>query len=168
MQPDPITCALHEQKIAQILAAVKDLSIQLGDAAKNHAVIVESLKGLRREMEVGFQGVYRRQDATNGRVTTLEGKTGRLEADMAAQEAFTPGLFRAISEAKGEVDQKDRDLWAAVNELRRGDKDLAVSDAKTEGFAGGVAKVSQIAWVLIGGLAAAAGWAIGLWMQHGK
>ena len=163
-----ITCALHEQKIAQILAAVKDLSGQMGDAARNQAVIVESLAGLRREMDVGFQGVYRRQDATNGRVTTLEGKTGRLEADMAAQEAFTPGLFKAISEARCDFDQKDRDLWSAVNELRHGDRDLAVNDAKMEGFTGGVARVSQILWILLGAVVAVVGWAIGLWTQSRK
>lgn len=168
MQPDPITCALHEQKILQILAAVNDLSGKMGDAAKNQAVIVAGLEGLRREMDIGFQGVYRRQDATNGRVTTLEGKTGRLEADMAAQEAFTPGLFKAVDGVKEEVGQRERDLWSAVNELRRSEKALAVSDAHNEGYTGGITHAAKIAWALFGAIALAAGWALGMWMQHAK
>lgn len=163
-------CAIHDVSLAALTKGLDAIAATQSEIQKSQATMAESLLGLRREMEVGFRGVYRRQDATNGRVTTLEADSGKIKVNLAAQEAFTPGLFKAVDdlrielkatevEMRTDVKEKNLRVWEAVDALRQEGGALAARVENDEGFAGGAAKVGLILWAAI--LAIAGGvWAI--------
>ena len=136
----PQNCAMHEQQLRD-LRSVMD-SITKGQTAILTAQgrIDGAIEGLRREMDSGFKGVYKRQDLTNGRVTRLEADTGKLKVDMAAQEAFTPGMFRDIAELRHDTDE-------AAKEMEH-----------SKGVLSGAAKAGLMMWAALLATVAAGAW----------
>lgn len=184
MSEQPIHCLLHDRALSELKASLTEIKTAQLRTMENQATMAEGLVGLRREMGLGFEGVYKRQDATNGRVTTLEAARGKMEVDIAAQESFTPGLFRTIealsaenkrdheslrSEAKAEreairqnVSDRSEKIWNRLDELSKEDSNIAGQIKHDEGFAGGAAKMGIVVWVL---LAALIGWALFIWAE---
>lgn len=167
--PDPSRCNLHEQALNDIMKA-------LAAAAAHQAATTEAVNSLRREMDAGFGAVTRRQDIANGRVTTLEGKVGRLEADAAAQDAFTPGLFKALDDMASKKTADHERIWKAIERLNSSDDDghkhmqaeidqLKASDAadqqrvaRNEGWLGGATKIGALSWVAFMSLCVFVAW----------
>ena len=146
MPNDPM-CTFHSQALDRI-------NSKLDALAGQQAGTTATIDGLRREMEAGFKWIGGKQDATNGRVLSLEGETGKLKADAAAQQHF---------DVASTTDR--RDLWSAVNELRAGEGDIKVKLGSHEGFAGGAAKIGHIVWGLIVAVVGVIGWLLGIWLK---
>ena len=136
----PQDCALHEQQLRDLRLVMDALTKGQNAILTAQGRIDESISGLRREMDSGFKGVYRRQDLTNGRVTRLESDTGKLKVDMAAQEAFTPGMFKDIAELRHDTDE-------AVKEMEH-----------SKGFMSGAAKAGLMIWAALLATVAAGAW----------
>lgn len=136
----PRDCALHETQLRSLDRVMADLSKGQTAILSAQGRIDEAIAGLRREMESGFKGVYKRQDATNGRVTRLESDTGKLKVDMAAQEAFTPGMFRELAELRHDADEATKEM------------------EHNKGFMSGAAKVGMMLWAALLATVAAGAW----------
>lgn len=171
----PKDCELHEKKLSAMAVTMNQLADGQAAILTSQARMEEALSGLRREMESGFKGTWQRQDATNGRVTslekndgssrvgiaelktkvtkleaevvalesdigTLDNKTAGLEKDMAAQEAFTPGMFKELEDLK----------QRAAATASQVDHD--------HGVLSGAAKIGMIIWAALLATAAALAW----------
>lgn len=133
------------------LARIEDRLKTLGE---QQAATTATIDGLRREMEAGFKWIGGKQDATNGRVTSLEGEAGRLKADAAAQQHF---------DVASTSDR--RDIWNAINKLRDSESGLHETIRHHEGYVGGAAKVGNLLWVLLIAAASTAGWLLGWFIR---
>lgn len=133
-------CNLHEQALSDIM---KSLAI----SAAHQAATTEALNALRRELTETRDGMYRRQDATNGRVTVLERDRAKMAVDIGAMEAFTPGLFKSLDElAKKKTCDHER-IWAAIRSLEASDNADHQRAARDEGWRSGATKIGAAAWV---------------------
>ena len=145
MQDD--LCVFHSQALERINSKLDAL---VGQQAGTTATI----DGLRREMEAGFKWIGGKQDATNGRVLSLEGETGKLKADAAAQQHF---------DVASTSDR--RDIWNAINKLRESENGIHETIRHHEGFAGGAAKAGHLLWALLVALVGLIGWLLGLYLK---
>ncbi len=141
---NPQDCRLHDAKLHELVDAMNTLAAGQGAILTAQARTGATIDGLRREMDSGFKGVYRRQDLTNGRVTRLESDTGKLKVDMAAQEAFTPSMFKELAALRHDSDETAKDL------------------EHNKGFMSGAAKAGMILWAALLATAAAGAW---LWEE---
>ncbi len=167
-QVQPASCVLHGSQLAALTKAMSKLAEGQGAILTAQARTEATISGLQREMEGGFKGVHKRQDATNGRIadnekvtngnradisaiktcvsqlgnTTedLEKRTMKLENDMAAQEAFTPSMFKELAALRHDSDETAKDL------------------EHNKGFMSGAAKVGMILWAALLATVAAGAW----------
>lgn len=146
----------HDQLFASILAS-------LGRLEGSHAATTATLHGIRREIDKGFADVIRRQDLTNGRVTSLEADRGKMLVNQAAQDAFTPGIFKSIEDMKTACNARHERLNAVLKDLKRSDSTDKLHHAHDAGKRESTVLIWRAIWVGLVALASVIAFAWDRW-----
>ena len=146
----------HDQLLTSILAS-------LGRLEGSHAATTATLAGIRREIDTGFAAVIKRQDLTNGRVTSLEADRGRMMVNQAAQDAFTSALFKSLEEMKTSCVARHERLNAVLKDLEQSDSTDEIQHAHDEGERLAAAKFWGRVWVALVALASIIAFAWDRW-----
>jgi hypothetical protein len=146
----------HDQLLTSILAS-------LGRLEGSHAATTATLAGIRREIDTGFAAVIKRQDLTNGRVTSLEADRGRMMVNQAAQDAFTPAMFKQLEDIKAACNARHERLSTVLEDLERSDTTDEVQQAHDAGEREGSARMWRAIWVALVALASVLAFAWDRW-----
>lgn len=135
----------------------------LGRLEGSHAATAATLEGIRREIDTGFAAVIKRQDLTNGRVTSLEADRGKMLVNQAAQDAFTPALFKGLEEMKASCQARHQQLESILKDLEIADSTDEIKHARDEGKKEGAAITWRMVWVALVALASIIAFAWDRW-----
>jgi len=156
---DTRRCDEHETTLKQLTQVLNGL-------AAGQIKMQGSIDTLEVKLDLGVSAITKRQDATNGRINTLEPKVQRLEVASAAQDVFTPGLSRDLMRFETAVQTKVDHLWDAVHAIEKQERTLNSDKQEARGIAKGMAITGKFVYVLAGAVSAFLGWVIMLWFQY--
>lgn len=130
------------------------LSDQMRELHAGVMSLTRDFSEFRGEVRVGIEGMHRRQDATNGRVTSLEADRARMLVNMAAQDAFTPGMFKALDELKQTCARRHERLNDVIDDIREDGDETRREVDQEHNVKAGQGKVLAFLWAGICTIAA--------------